>query len=68
MKSVTGRELAKALEKRGWSLLRIQGSHHIYGKKGTNVRLSVPIHGNKPLKVGLLSHLLKSASLSEEDV
>ena len=29
MKSVTGRELAKALEKKGWSLLRIQGSHHI---------------------------------------
>jgi predicted RNA binding protein YcfA (HicA-like mRNA interferase family) len=68
MKSVTGRELAKALEKKGWSLLRIQGSHHIYGKKGSNVRLSVPIHGNKPLKVGLLRHLLKSASLSEEDV
>ena len=68
MKSVTGRELAKALEKNGWSLLRIQGSHHIYGKKGSIVRLSVPIHGNKPLKVGLLRHLLKSAFLSEEDV
>ena len=68
MKSVTGRELAKALEKRGWSLLRIQGSHHIYGKPGSNVRLSVPIHGSKPLKVGLLHHLLKTASLSEEDV
>jgi predicted RNA binding protein YcfA (HicA-like mRNA interferase family) len=68
MKSVTGRELIKALEKRGWSLLRIQGSHHIYGKAGHNVRLSIPIHGNKPLKLGLLRHLLKSASLSEEDV
>ena len=68
MKSVTGRELAKALEKRGWSLLRVQGSHHIYGKTGINVRLSVPIHGNKPLKIGLLHHLLKAASLSEEDL
>jgi len=68
MKNVTGRELAKALEKRGWSLLRIQGSHHIYGKIGSNVRISVPIHGNKPLKIGLLHHLLKAASLSEEDV
>ncbi len=68
MKSVTGRELARALEKKGWSLLRIQGSHHIYGKTGSNVRLSVPIHGNKPLKVGLLSYLLKSASLSEGDL
>lgn len=68
MKSITGRELAQALEKRGWSLLRIQGSHHIYGKTGSNVRLSVPIHGNKPLKIGLLRHLLKAASLSGEDV
>jgi predicted RNA binding protein YcfA (HicA-like mRNA interferase family) len=68
MKSITGRELARALEKRGWSLLRIQGSHHIYGKKGSNVRLSIPIHGSKPLKIGLLRHLLKAASLSEEDV
>ncbi len=68
MKSVTGRELARALEKKGWSLLRIQGSHHIYGKTGSNVRLSVPIHGNKPLKVCLLSYLLKSASLSEGDL
>jgi predicted RNA binding protein YcfA (HicA-like mRNA interferase family) len=68
MKSVTGRELAKALERNGWSLLRTQGSHHIYGKAGSNVRLSVPIHGNKPLKVGLLSHLLKSASLSDADL
>ncbi|HYU34759.1 MAG TPA: type II toxin-antitoxin system HicA family toxin [Thermoanaerobaculia bacterium] len=68
MKSVTGRELTKALEKRGWSLLRVQGSHHIYGKTGSNVRLSVPIHGSKPLKIGLLHHLLKAASLSEEDV
>lgn len=68
MKSVTGRELASALERRGWTLLRIQGSHHIYGKAGHNVRLSVPIHGNRPLKIGLLRHLLKAASLSEQDV
>lgn len=68
MKSVTGRELAKALEQRGWSLLRVQGSHHIYGKTGSIVRLSVPIHGNKSLKIGLLRHLLKAAALSEEDL
>jgi len=33
------------LEQHGWRLLRIQGSHHIYGKEGSIVRLSVPIHG-----------------------
>ena len=68
MKSVTGKELARVLERNGWQLKRIQGSHHIYGKSGSVVRLSVPVHGNKPLKVGLLKHLLKSAGLSEDDL
>jgi predicted RNA binding protein YcfA (HicA-like mRNA interferase family) len=68
MKSVTGGELATALERHGWSLLRVHGSHHIYGKDGSRVRLSILIHGRKPLKVGLLRHILKSAGLSEKDV
>ncbi|HEX6732607.1 MAG TPA: type II toxin-antitoxin system HicA family toxin, partial [Pyrinomonadaceae bacterium] len=50
--------LAKALERAGWILLRINGSHHIYGKPGSEIRLSVPIHGNKALKTGLLLYLL----------
>jgi predicted RNA binding protein YcfA (HicA-like mRNA interferase family) len=66
MKSVSGKELAKVLEQNGWILLRIQGSHHIYGKPGVPERLSVPIHANKSLKVGLLRHLLKVADLSED--
>ena len=32
------------------------------------VRLSVPIHGNRPLKTGLLRHLIKLAELSEQDL
>jgi len=68
MKSVSGKELARALERHGWSLLRVQGSHHIYGRQGSIVRLSVPIHGNKALKVGLLKHLLNMAGLSEDDL
>jgi hypothetical protein len=31
------------------------------------VRLSIPIHGNRPLKTGLLRHLAKLADV-EEDV
>ena len=43
MKSVSGRELARIVERRGWTLLRVSGSHHIYGKPGSIVRLSIPI-------------------------
>ncbi|HEX8706767.1 MAG TPA: type II toxin-antitoxin system HicA family toxin [Pyrinomonadaceae bacterium] len=66
MKSVSGKDFARALERHGWSLLRIQGSHHIYGKAGSDVRLSIPIHGNQTLKIGLLKHLMKMAGLPEE--
>jgi predicted RNA binding protein YcfA (HicA-like mRNA interferase family) len=63
MKSMTGKELAKLLEANGWSLLRIQGSHHIYGKSGNDSRISVPIHRNQDLKIGLLRKLLKTSDL-----
>jgi predicted RNA binding protein YcfA (HicA-like mRNA interferase family) len=68
MKSVSGKELARVLERKGWILLRVQGSHYIYGKSGSDVRLSVPIHRNQSLKKGLLRHLLKVAGLSMEDL
>lgn len=68
MKSVSGRDFARIVERRGWTLLRISGSHHIYGKTGSSVRLSIPIHGNKPLKTGLLRHLAKMAEISTDDL
>jgi predicted RNA binding protein YcfA (HicA-like mRNA interferase family) len=67
MKSVSGRDFVRIIERRGWALLRVSGSHHIYGKSGSVVRLSVPIHGSNPLKIGLLRHLAKLAELSDED-
>lgn len=68
MKAVSGKTLCRVLEKYDWSLLRIQGSHHIYGKPGETVRISVPVHGNDSLKSGLLHHLLNLAGLTEADI
>ena len=68
MKSASGKEFARVLERHGWSLLRVQGSHHIYGKAESDVRLSVPVHGNQTIKTGLLRHLMKMAGLTENDL
>ena len=68
MKSISGKKLYQLLEKSGWTLKRIHGSHHIYTKAGVNVRISVPVHGNKPLKLGLQKHLMKIAELQENDL
>jgi len=68
LKQLSGNEFAKIVERHGWNLLRVHGSHHIYGNLGSTVRLSIPVHGNQPLKRGLLAHLAKLAKLKESDL
>jgi predicted RNA binding protein YcfA (HicA-like mRNA interferase family) len=68
MRPISGREFARLVERRGWNLLRINGSHHIYGRTGTVVRLSIPVHGNRPLKRGLLRHMAKMAEIPDEEL
>jgi predicted RNA binding protein YcfA (HicA-like mRNA interferase family) len=68
VKQVSGQRLASLLSKKGWSLRRINGSHHIFGMPGRRERITVPVHGNKPLKAGLLRHLMKLAEIEEEEL
>lgn len=68
MKQVSGRELARAVQRKGWSLARVHGSHHIFVMSGRRERIVIPIHGNRPLKIGLLRSLMKIAGLAESDL
>jgi len=68
VKSVSGRRFASLLEQRGWILARINGSHHVYVKPGMAARISLPIHGNSDLKVGLLRHFMKVADIAEGEL
>ena len=63
MKSISGKELCKLLEKHGWKLKTINGSHYIYMKAGRKERLSIPVHGNKSLKKGLQAAIIKLAGI-----
>jgi predicted RNA binding protein YcfA (HicA-like mRNA interferase family) len=68
VKQVSGRELARLVQQRGWQLARINGSHHIFTMAGRRERIVIPIHGNQPLKTGLLRSLMKIADLTEQDL
>jgi predicted RNA binding protein YcfA (HicA-like mRNA interferase family) len=68
VKAISGKRFARILEGRGWELLRVVGSHHVYGKAGVRERISLPIHGNQPLKLGLQAHFMKVAGISESDL
>ena len=68
MKAVSGKQFRKLLEARGWQLLRVNGSHFIYSKEGIQIRISVPLHGNSPLKMGLQRHLMKLAEIDQGEL
>lgn len=68
MKQVSGKELARLIQRKGWTLSRVKGSHHIFVMQGRRERIVIPIQGNQPLKIGLLQSLMKIADLTEADV
>ena len=68
MKSISGKRLCKIVERKGWVLRRITGSHHLYENPETKQILSIPVHRNQDLKVGTLKALMKIAQLSEKDL
>ena len=66
--SVSGKQLVKALEGRGWYVKRIRGSHHILRHPEIPDAVPVPVHGNRPLKRGTLNNILKTTGLSREEL
>ncbi len=68
MKSISGKKLCKIVEKKGWILKKITGSHHIYVKSDENNILSIPVHRNQDLKIGTLKSIMKIAQLSQDDL
>lgn len=68
MKQISGKELIRILTRHGWQLVRVNGSHHILTKPGHRERLVIPVHGNQPLKLGLLKYQIKLAGLTEADL
>jgi predicted RNA binding protein YcfA (HicA-like mRNA interferase family) len=66
---VSGREPAQIIQRRGWTLARVHGSHHVFTMAGGRERIVIiPIHGNQPLKKGVLRSVMKIAGLQENDL
>ncbi|MDP2158530.1 MAG: type II toxin-antitoxin system HicA family toxin [Nitrospirota bacterium] len=68
MPDISGGLLNSLVESKGWRLGKIEGSHHIYTKEGRRERLSIPVHGNKDLIIGLLRAAMKTAAIQENEL
>lgn len=58
---MNGKQVIKALEGKGFKVLRINGSHHILSNGERKV--TVPVHGASDVKIGTLKSIEKQAGV-----
>lgn len=56
-------ELVRLLKKDGWYEIRQAGSHVIMKHPSKAGQLTVPSHGSKEVRIGLLKSILKEANI-----
>ncbi|MFO0927558.1 MAG: type II toxin-antitoxin system HicA family toxin [Gemmataceae bacterium] len=61
----SGKEMLRFLESQGFIVVRVRGSHHFL-ERGDK-RTSVPVHGNRTLKIGTLRGILRDVDMSPAD-
>jgi predicted RNA binding protein YcfA (HicA-like mRNA interferase family) len=56
--SISGKDLIKLLQRKGFEVVRISGSHHRLKHPDGRVT-TIPIHGNNDLPKGLLRKIIR---------
>jgi len=64
---ITGKQVVAALQKLGFKVQRVQGSHHFLFHAEKDVVVSVPVHAGKTIAPKTLSNILKKAKVSREE-
>ena len=64
---VRGRELIRALQKAGFSVIRIKGSHH-FMRHADGRATVVLVHAGETIGPGLLSQILRDTDLTRAEL
>jgi len=66
--ALNGRDVIRALEKAGFVVVRIKGSHHIMVHRDDRTRMTnVPVHPSSDLARGTLRDIIKQAGLTVDE-
>ena len=64
----SGKRVVAALQRAGFELTHVRGSHHYLRKPGVARIVPVPVHGNRNLPAGTLRSILRLAGLTAEEL
>jgi len=62
---ISGKEMVKFLQRQGFQIIRVHGSHH-FMQRGDD-RTTVPVHGSHDLKTGTLRKILRDINMSPRE-
>ena len=65
--SLTGNQLIKALQKLGFDVARIKGSHHIL-IHADGRRTVVPVHSGEDIGTVLLSQIIRDCQITRDEL
>ena len=65
--TVNGKQVITALEKNGWYVKRVRGSHHILRHPNIPDAIPVPVHGSREIKRGTLASILRTAGIGRDE-
>ncbi len=65
---VSGKALVRALERGGFELSHVRGSHYYLRKPDVPGLVVVPVHGNRDLPTGTLRAILRQADLDADEL
>jgi len=66
--SLSPRKVITILEKKGFILKRVTGSHYIFAHPETKRRVTVPCHSGHDVARGTLLQILEDAGISKDEL
>jgi len=65
---VSGKDVVRALERGGFRLVHVRGSHHYLEPPGGGLVVTVPVHGSRVLKPKTMKSILGQAGLTADEL
>lgn len=65
---LSGQEIVKILQRKGFMHIRTKGSHAILVKETENGKVTIPVPLHKELAKGTLLSIIKQAAMTKEDL
>ena len=67
IRPIPGKDLVAALQKRGFVVSRVRGSHHFLRHRDGRTTV-IPVHANEEIGRGLLAKILRDAKLDFDEI